>query len=149
MSFSRAFQWYHSHLDPIWPDGTFNTHQCPQRGYCAGEVSLCKVAESYYLTDHFNLKICSPTSVNTKRRFILRGCIHYSWIMFPCKHIYIHFRIEVDVSNVIYVQYVCMFRGSNTNLHTCKDISTKPTIEVWGLKALSSEMDPAEIRLIR
>ncbi len=23
MSFSRAFQWYHSHLDPIWPDGTF------------------------------------------------------------------------------------------------------------------------------
>ncbi len=24
MSFSRAFQWYHSHLDPIWPDGTFN-----------------------------------------------------------------------------------------------------------------------------
>ncbi len=25
MSFSRAFQWYHSHLDPIWPDGTFKT----------------------------------------------------------------------------------------------------------------------------
>ncbi len=23
MSFSWAFQWYHSHLDPIWPDGTF------------------------------------------------------------------------------------------------------------------------------
>ncbi len=23
MSFSRAFQWYHSLLDPIWPDGTF------------------------------------------------------------------------------------------------------------------------------
>ncbi len=23
MSFSRAFQWYHSHLDPIWPEGTF------------------------------------------------------------------------------------------------------------------------------
>ncbi len=23
MSFSRAFQWYHSHLDPNWPDGTF------------------------------------------------------------------------------------------------------------------------------
>ncbi len=23
MSFSRAFQWYHSHLDPFWPDGTF------------------------------------------------------------------------------------------------------------------------------
>ncbi len=25
MSFSRAFQWYHSHLDPIWPDGIFKT----------------------------------------------------------------------------------------------------------------------------
>jgi hypothetical protein len=21
MSFKRAFQWYHSHADPIWPDG--------------------------------------------------------------------------------------------------------------------------------
>ncbi len=25
MSFSRPMQWYHSHADPIWPDGTF-TH---------------------------------------------------------------------------------------------------------------------------
>jgi hypothetical protein len=25
MSFSRPIQWYHSHADPIWPDGTFNT----------------------------------------------------------------------------------------------------------------------------
>ncbi len=23
MSFSRPVQWYHSHADPIWPDGTF------------------------------------------------------------------------------------------------------------------------------
>ncbi len=23
MSFKGAFQWYHSHADPIWPDGTF------------------------------------------------------------------------------------------------------------------------------
>ncbi len=23
-SFSRPIQWYHSHVDPIWPDGTFN-----------------------------------------------------------------------------------------------------------------------------
>jgi hypothetical protein len=23
MSFLRAFQWYHYHADPIWPDGTF------------------------------------------------------------------------------------------------------------------------------
>jgi hypothetical protein len=22
MSFSRPIQWYHSHADPIWPDGT-------------------------------------------------------------------------------------------------------------------------------
>ncbi len=25
MSFSRPIQWYHSHADPIWPDGTFKT----------------------------------------------------------------------------------------------------------------------------
>jgi hypothetical protein len=24
MSFSRPIQWYHSHADPIWPDGDFN-----------------------------------------------------------------------------------------------------------------------------
>jgi hypothetical protein len=23
MSFSRPIQWYYSHVDPIWPDGTF------------------------------------------------------------------------------------------------------------------------------
>jgi hypothetical protein len=23
MSFTRPIQWYHSHADPIWPDGTF------------------------------------------------------------------------------------------------------------------------------
>ncbi len=29
MSFSRPFQWYHYHVDPIWPDGTFkqNFHE--------------------------------------------------------------------------------------------------------------------------
>jgi hypothetical protein len=25
MSFSRHIQWYHSHVDPIWLDGTFNS----------------------------------------------------------------------------------------------------------------------------
>ncbi len=24
MYFYRAFQWYHSYADPIWPEGTFN-----------------------------------------------------------------------------------------------------------------------------
>ncbi len=24
MSFSMHIQWFHSHEDPIWPDGTFN-----------------------------------------------------------------------------------------------------------------------------
>ncbi len=28
MSFSRPIQWYHSHADPIWPDGTFKTREC-------------------------------------------------------------------------------------------------------------------------
>jgi hypothetical protein len=25
MSFSRPIQWYHSHADPIWPEGTFKS----------------------------------------------------------------------------------------------------------------------------
>ncbi len=25
MFFSRPIQWYHSHADPIWPDGTFKS----------------------------------------------------------------------------------------------------------------------------
>ena len=30
MSFSGPIQWYHSHADPIWPDGTFNAVKiCP------------------------------------------------------------------------------------------------------------------------
>jgi hypothetical protein len=24
MSFPRPIKWFHSHADPIWPDGTFN-----------------------------------------------------------------------------------------------------------------------------
>ncbi len=24
MSLSRPIQWYHSHADPVWPDGTLN-----------------------------------------------------------------------------------------------------------------------------
>jgi hypothetical protein len=27
MSFTRPIQWYHSHVDPIWPDGTFKKHE--------------------------------------------------------------------------------------------------------------------------
>ncbi len=26
MFFSRPIQWYHSHADPIWPDGTFKSN---------------------------------------------------------------------------------------------------------------------------
>ncbi len=32
MSFSRPNQWYHSHADPIWPDGTFQATQNLQTG---------------------------------------------------------------------------------------------------------------------
>jgi hypothetical protein len=33
MSLSRSIQWYHSHADPIWPDGTFNI-------LCTKEVNM-------------------------------------------------------------------------------------------------------------
>jgi hypothetical protein len=28
MVFTRPIQWYHSHADPIWLDGTFKVHKC-------------------------------------------------------------------------------------------------------------------------
>jgi hypothetical protein len=40
MSFSRPFQWYHSHADPIWPDGTFKPSPLFQveRANCEGVI---------------------------------------------------------------------------------------------------------------
>jgi hypothetical protein len=31
MSFSKPIQWYHSHADPVWPDGTFKETGSPVR----------------------------------------------------------------------------------------------------------------------
>ncbi len=42
MSFSRAFQWYHSHLDPIWPDGTFKGNHLKFEAVSSSYISqLC------------------------------------------------------------------------------------------------------------
>jgi hypothetical protein len=35
MIFSMPIQWYHSHVDPIWPDGTFK-HSDPRSYRIAG-----------------------------------------------------------------------------------------------------------------
>ncbi len=67
MSFSRPIQWYHSHADPIWPDGTFNclsTQDCPlhaisishlhvqlnKKSACENACSTnsCKVTKAYF-----------------------------------------------------------------------------------------------------
>jgi hypothetical protein len=55
MSFSRPFQWYHSHADPIWPNGTFKRKvfyssikpQTPRRGEGAGAVLRRRLANPH------------------------------------------------------------------------------------------------------
>ncbi len=57
MSFLRAFQWYRSHADPIWPDGTFKfiisvickknqSSQCKKREDCEIKYHVKVVNES-------------------------------------------------------------------------------------------------------
>jgi hypothetical protein len=41
MSYSRPFQWYHSHADTIWPDGTFN---CGTTDLGLTEGEACKIS---------------------------------------------------------------------------------------------------------
>ncbi len=49
MSFSRPIQWYryHSHEDPIWPDGTFNVNQTTPWNSLK---NLTKIFISFFIT---------------------------------------------------------------------------------------------------
>jgi hypothetical protein len=40
MSFSRPIQWYQSHVDPIWPDGTFNFEDVTSGMIATGSIIL-------------------------------------------------------------------------------------------------------------
>jgi hypothetical protein len=40
MSLSRPIQWYHSHADPIWPDGTFKERRKSKVTYVLDLVLL-------------------------------------------------------------------------------------------------------------
>ncbi len=50
MPFSRAFQWYHSHLYPIWPDGTFNVLKS---GYLLSPILPAKISLRLRLNVNF------------------------------------------------------------------------------------------------
>ncbi len=55
MPFWRPIQWYHFHVDPIWPDGTFNITQPPDDAHTNSK----KFAFFNKYEDHRkNLKIC-------------------------------------------------------------------------------------------
>ncbi len=63
MSFSRAFQWYHSHLDPIWPDGTF-------KGTSKYKVDICipvKGTRKYVVQARYKVQGTS--------KYMVDGCI--------------------------------------------------------------------------
>ncbi len=40
MFFSRPIQWYHSHADPIWPDGTFKFFIYSRQAIQHDEISV-------------------------------------------------------------------------------------------------------------
>ncbi len=46
MSFSRPIQWYHSHADPIWPDGTFD-NLCAN-AYLSGPAARISYMDTAY-----------------------------------------------------------------------------------------------------
>ncbi len=54
MSFLRAFQWYHSPADPIWPDGTFKG-QILQKKYKVEKFTFLSV-----FMDIFSKLWCNP-----------------------------------------------------------------------------------------
>ncbi len=61
MSFSRLIQWYHSHADPIWPDGTFK-YEC-----LVFYASMCLFVRSTQLAE-----ICHLVLQDTKLLFSQR-----------------------------------------------------------------------------
>ncbi len=75
MSFSRAFQWYHSHLDPIWPDSTFNHAQHYKykddtshylQFSCKGKSATQSNNILVYCTNMSDL----PSNIDTLRKYI-------------------------------------------------------------------------------
>jgi hypothetical protein len=47
MSFSRPFQWYHSHADVIWPDG--GTFKCRMYSGIANIMDLLDILHNMYI----------------------------------------------------------------------------------------------------
>ncbi len=52
MSFSRPTQWYHSHADPIWPDGTFKSSAADKNQMEFGMFNAGRYRKN--LVIHFN-----------------------------------------------------------------------------------------------
>ncbi len=58
MSFSRAFQWYHSHLDPIWPDGTFKASNYEHTEWKLQQVTRDILIGMIKLSEVYNTQNC-------------------------------------------------------------------------------------------
>ncbi len=73
MSFSWAFQWYHFHLDPIWPDGTFNGNQTENDRYWQKIFfTFCKIFGSVQFFSHLQLKY-AKSAIMTPKKFFLKN----------------------------------------------------------------------------
>jgi hypothetical protein len=65
MSFYSAFQWYHSHADPIWRDGTFKS--------VAGVMKSMKIQDYAYIAS-VNDTGNNLSPVTTTQAIIYRHC---------------------------------------------------------------------------
>ncbi len=63
MSFSRPIHWYHSHADPIWPDGTF---KFPVPFIMANTFDFVKSIKSYICTVTLPANIPQPSNFHTR-----------------------------------------------------------------------------------
>ncbi len=67
MFFSRPIQWYHSHVDPIWPEGNFQGFSkiLLQTGYCIGDLRTFTVGQEN-TSDHLTrLRVREWGSLNS------------------------------------------------------------------------------------
>ncbi len=70
MFFSSPIQWYHSHADPIWPDGTFNNsweRRVPKE-YQHEEKNSARPDHTFFQLNHFGNIIPHPSKPSPFRK---------------------------------------------------------------------------------
>jgi hypothetical protein len=90
MSFSRLIQWYHTHVDPVWLDGTYKLHSNTvigrilstlPRSYCTTFLAISyRVAVSLIMNNQTFKKV----SRDKRIYFILELCLQFNRTQLQC-----------------------------------------------------------------